>query len=248
MDIMNLKKINNPFGGLTYYRKSTTSTMKEAMDLLEEQTVEGSIVIADYQTNGIGRIPGRKWNSSPGENLTFTLILKREYIGKGYSTTPLKAGLALSKVINELSGIKASVKWPNDVIVDGRKISGILCQSQKGYVLIGIGININQLEFDDTIKDSTTSLSLLTQKGFSLEMILSRFLKSFNDVLTSDIWLEELNNSLYKIGERVEFAIGNPENKHIVKGVLVGLDDQGKVIIKDNTGTTRGYLSGEFIQ
>lgn len=245
---MNLKKINNPFGGLTHYRESTTSTMAEAMELIEENKGDGDIFIADYQSNGMGRIPGRNWESAAGKNLTFTLVLKRDYIGHGFGTTPLKVGLALSKVIDEITGIKASVKWPNDVLVEDKKISGILCRSQKGYILIGVGINVNQIEFDGSLKDNTTSLSLLTKNGFNLEMILSEFLETFHATLKSNTWLEELNNVLYRVGENVKFAVGNPAKNNIVKGELIGLDDQGKVVIKDAEGNSKGYLSGEFIQ
>lgn len=244
---MNLKKIDNPFGGRTYYKESTTSTMAEAASILEDNNIDGSLVLADFQTDGIGRVPGRKWHSSPKNNLTFTLIVKRTFIGKGYGTTPLKAGLALSKLIKELTGLDAKVKWPNDVFVEGKKISGILCQSSKGYILIGVGINVNQLEFDGTLNDTSTSLSKLTNNGFNLEMVLSKFLNNFYNVLKSDSWLTELNRSLYKQGDKVSFCIGNPGNKNIVNGELIGLDDQGKVVIKDEQNTNNSYLSGEFI-
>ncbi len=73
---MNLKKIQNPFGGLIYYKESTTSTMSEARDLLSEES-HGSICITDFQSNGIGRIPGRTWHSESKDNLMFTLILEK---------------------------------------------------------------------------------------------------------------------------------------------------------------------------
>lgn len=245
---MNLKKINNPFGGLTYYKESTTSTMAEAMELVEEKRGDGALFIADYQTDGIGRIPGRKWLSSANVNLTFTLVLKKDYVGHGFGTIPLKAGLALSKVVKDLTGIQASVKWPNDVVVKNKKISGILCRSQKGYILIGVGINVNQLTFEDSIKEKCTSLSLITNNGFNLEMVLSKFLETFHDVIKSDSWLDDLNKVLYQVGEKVVFSVGNPENKNLVTGKLVGLDDQGKVLIKDESGDIQGYLSGEFVK
>ena len=244
---MNLKKINNPFGGLTYYKETTTSTMAEAMELIEENRGEGSLFITDFQTEGKGRVPGRKWHTSENDNLTFTLVLKRDYIGHGFGTTPLRAGLALSKVINELTGLESNVKWPNDVVVNDKKISGILCRSHKGFILIGIGINVNQLKFDDEIKNIATSLSLLTNNGFSLEMVLSKFLESFHKVLKSETWLDELNEVLYRLGDSVSFLVGNPESKNIVTGELVGLDEQGKVLIKDQNNTIHSYLSGEFI-
>lgn len=245
---MNLKKINNPFGGLTYYKESTTSTMAEAMEIIEEKRGDGALFISDYQTDGIGRIPGRKWLSSANDNLTFTLVLKKDFIGHGFGTIPLKAGLALSNIVSDLTGKTALIKWPNDVIVENKKISGILCRSQKGYILIGIGINVNQMQFDKSLDESATSLSLLTNNGFNLEMVLSKFLEAFYDIIKSDSWLDELNKNLYKVNEEVIFSVGNPENKNLVTGELIGLDEQGKVLIKDRLGDVKGYLSGEFVK
>ena len=93
---MNLKKIENPFGGLTFYHETTTSTMWEAESLIENDIVNGTLVVADFQTRGIGRIPGRKWESQSKNNLLFTLILKKDFVGHGYVTIPLRTGLALS--------------------------------------------------------------------------------------------------------------------------------------------------------
>ncbi len=93
---MNLKKIQNPFGGMTYYKESTTSTMSEAKSLLSEDDIHGSLVVADFQTNGLGRIPGREWLSNAKENLTFTLILHKEKLGSGYEATASTDSFALS--------------------------------------------------------------------------------------------------------------------------------------------------------
>lgn len=251
MNSMNLKRINNPFGGLTYFKERTISTMLDAKDVLSDNVhmfeVDGSIFVAGHQSGGVGRIPGRIWYDNPGDNLMFTLVLSMDYIGRGYGTIPLKAGLALSKTISTLTNRESRVKWPNDVVVDGKKISGILCQTKGRSILIGIGVNVNQLEFDSTISDSATSLSLLTQKGFNLEMVLSKFLENFKIIIEGDGWLEELNSVLYRQGEQVSFVIGNPQSGKTVTGTLQGLDQYGKVVIRTADGEETSHLSGEFI-
>lgn len=244
---MNLKKIINPFGGLTYYKESTTSTMGEARNILTERDVHGSIFVTDFQTQGVGRIPGRIWHTKAKDNLTFTLVLEKDRLGKGYVTIPLKTGLAVSKALKSIADVDAKVKWPNDVIADNKKICGVLCQSDRKHILVGVGININQLEFDDEIKNKAISLSLLTNKGYSLEMVLSAFLEKLFDILNSETWLEELNEALYRKGEDVEFAIGDPKKMDIVNGELVGLDKNGKVLIKNSDNTVNSYISGEFL-
>lgn len=245
---MNLKKIANPLGGLIYYKESTTSTMAEARNLLAEENTHGSIFIADYQTDGVGRIPGRVWRAKPKDNLTFTLILEKDKLGHGYVTIPLKVGLAISKAVKDITGLNAEVKWPNDVLINGKKVSGVLCQSDRRHVLIGVGININQLEFDSELKDIATSLSILTSKGYSLEMVLSNFLDKLAGVLNDDNWLEELNSNLYMQGNSVKFSIGDPKSNNIVEGELVGLDKNGKVLIKNSENITNSYISGEFVK
>lgn len=245
---MNLKKIQNPFGGLTYYKESTTSTMSEAKNLLTEKNIHGSIFITDNQTNGVGRIPGRVWYTKSKENLTFTLILEKDVLGHGYVTIPLKVGLALSKALEQVAGLEAKVKWPNDVVVNDKKISGILCQSDRKHILVGVGVNVNQTIFDESIVENATSLSLLTNKGYSLEMVLSVFLEKLKLVLKSDSWLSELNNNLYRQGEEVTFAIGDPLKKNHITGILAGLDQNGKVIIKNSENIENSYISGEFIK
>lgn len=244
---MNLKKIQNPFGGLIYYKESTASTMSEARNLLTEKDIHGSIFITDNQTGGVGRIPGRIWHSSSRENLTFTLILEKDVLGHGYVTIPLKVGLALSSTLKDVAGLEAKVKWPNDVVVDGKKISGILCQSDRKHILIGVGLNVNQLTFDESIKEKATSISLLTNKGYSLEMVLSALLEKLYEVLKNESWLSELNRTLYRQGEEVTFAIGDPARSNHVSGTLVGLDSNGKVIIRDKENIENSYISGEFI-
>lgn len=244
---MNLKKINNPFGGLIYYKESTTSTMVEAKSLLAEENCHGVIFLTDFQTTGVGRLQGRTWKSNKGENLMFTLILDKDKLGHGYITIPLKVGLALSKAITRFTDLDPKVKWPNDVFINNKKISGILCQSNRQSILVGVGLNVNQLEFPEELKNKATSLSLITNNGYNLEMVLSTFLEELYTVLKAENWLEEMNKSLYLQGEDVTFAIGDPKNNNIVKGKLVGLDKNGKVIIESNNGEKNSYISGEFI-
>ncbi|MBN2617011.1 MAG: biotin--[acetyl-CoA-carboxylase] ligase [Spirochaetales bacterium] len=244
---MNLKKIINPFGGLTFYNENTVSTMLDAKELMNDQNIDGSLVLTDYQSGGMGRIYGRRWLSKPGENLMFTLVLSMDYLGHGYSTVPLKTGLALCKTVKELTKLDAKVKWPNDIVVDGKKLSGVLCQSKGQSILIGVGININQLDFDNEIKDKATSFSLLTNNGYNLEMVLSEFLSKFNQVLKDENWLSDLNSHLYKLGETVSFAKGNANSGEIITGKLEGLDGSGRVVILKENGEVENFLSGEFL-
>ena len=114
------------FGRKIYAFESIDSTNTFAKSLIEESTAEGSLVIAEEQTAGKGR-QGRTWISERGKNLTFSLIVKPKVSSKLLGFLPLCAGVAITEAIFSSSGIAAQCKWPNDVLINGRKVCGILC-------------------------------------------------------------------------------------------------------------------------
>ena len=125
----------------------------------------GDVFTADYQTAGRGRLD-HKWLSPPGTNLMMSVVLSVEGLApEQVATLPLVIGLAVIKAMDELVGRTLRVrrnqlKWPNDVLVDGRKIAGILCERNGNNVIAGIGVNVGQTEFDKEIAERATSLVL----------------------------------------------------------------------------------------
>ena len=144
------------------------STNREAVQLAQAEVEHGTVVVADRQTAGRGRL-SRTWFSPPGANLYCSIILRTarppERLAEWLSWLPLVSALAAAEAIEQVSSIQISVKWPNDLLISERKVGGILCESGTGtrsnpFQIIGIGINVN-LDHDDwpaDLRDLATSL------------------------------------------------------------------------------------------
>lgn len=139
--------------------------------LNEPDLAEGTVIAADSQGAGRGRL-GRTWQSPPGLNLYFSLVLYPslpKHLWGGFS---LVAGAALADSLSGL-GLVPNLKWPNDVLIEGRKLAGILLESKNDRLVVGMGINVNQVEFPSSLK--ATSIKLLTGRDWSREDLLTRF-------------------------------------------------------------------------
>ncbi|MGC9324488.1 MAG: biotin--[acetyl-CoA-carboxylase] ligase [Desulfomonilia bacterium] len=135
----------------------------------------GLLVLAREQTSGRGR-KSRGWYSPPGSNIYMTLT-----VGKPDQRYPVLAGVALQEALSALiQGHRVEIKWPNDLIVHGRKICGILCESRQVITAIGIGINVNQLTWPDDIRKRACSLREVSGAELDLHMVVSRVLRSLD--------------------------------------------------------------------
>lgn len=139
------------------------STQKYAEKIVENNVENGTIIVAKYQTAGIGT-HGRKWYTEDGKNITFTMILYPNCKIEKLSDFTLEVANAIVKAVEDLYNIKLDIKKPNDIICNEKKLGGILTQTKLlnedvKYILIGIGLNTNQNIFDDEVKDIATSIS-----------------------------------------------------------------------------------------
>ncbi|MDP5169945.1 MAG: biotin--[acetyl-CoA-carboxylase] ligase [Bacteroidia bacterium] len=216
------------WGANLKYSTATPSTNSIAMDLLSQQVEEGTIVITDHQTQGRGQ-KGTSWLSSPGENLTFSIILRPQLIEQRLFALTQTIAIALREAIEPLCpDARVQIKWPNDILVNHKKIAGVLIESQwegskiKGSV-VGIGLNVNQVDFPDEIIHKTTSLALINGKAFDRGSIL------WSVLLRLKIWYEKLIigenpgraylSGLYGYQEAVALRWNDGEGKHQVLGV-----------------------------
>jgi len=173
---------------------SCASTNDEARRLAREGAEDGTVVVADTQTGGRGRL-GRSWHSPPGLGLYASVVLRERdtggrAVGAGpgsrLSLLPLLAGLALSDGLASLGVTDATLKWPNDVLVEGRKLAGILCELETSgpgpdnapAVALGVGVNVGHLldDFPPPVREQATSLRLVLGRDVSREAVLCRFL------------------------------------------------------------------------
>lgn len=164
----------------------------------------------DYQSNGHGR-SNKKWYSNKKENLLFSILIKDKKIISDYSSLSLVSAKAIMDVLVELGVNNVSYKWPNDVYVNDKKISGILLEgiSFNGMIeaiIVGVGINVNSSDFDLEIKDKATSIYLENQTIFDIEKLKYKFYKSFEsniDNINDKKYLSYLRDNNYLLSKNV---------------------------------------------
>jgi BirA family biotin operon repressor/biotin-[acetyl-CoA-carboxylase] ligase len=168
-------------------RDETTSTNDDAAQAAKSGAPHGALFLAETQTRGRGR-RGSEWVSAPGAGLWFSLLLRPTFSAELLPGLALCAGLAVRAAVAPLVSADVKVKWPNDVLAAGRKLAGVLVESQLSgaqiaSVVIGIGINVAQTEFPAPIRDIATSLSLLGTRDDSRERLLASVLVAFETEL-----------------------------------------------------------------
>jgi BirA family biotin operon repressor/biotin-[acetyl-CoA-carboxylase] ligase len=233
------------------HKKSTSSTMIDARKLVDNGVVSGTVIHADYQSKGEGRFDNRVWLSEKGKNLLATLILDAGALAFPISMLPLTIGLAVSSCIEEVYSVRTLVKWPNDVLANGRKVAGILCESYRSMLLVGVGINCNQRTFPATLANKATSLSLVTGTDIEVTGLLEALLTVVSRLVTEKYPHEALQSRLAFDGEMVKVMIGIPDtdSRSVVEGILEGIDTEGRLVLRNpTTKEVTKILSGEIIE
>ena len=239
-------------GGRTVYFDATDSTNVQARRLAEAHAPHGTLVVSDRQDGGKGR-RGRSWASPSGVGIWMSLILRPEIAPSSASMLTLAAALAVREGIQEETGLSPLIKWPNDLVLNGKKICGILTEMSTElmeiqYVITGIGINVNQREFPPEIRDTATSLSLEAGRSFRRSSLIAAILKAFEKDYTAflktgdlSLLLEEYNACLVNRGKEV--CILDPSGEY--RAVAEGIDESGSLLVTLPDGTRREIISGE---
>lgn len=219
-----------------------TSTQKVAREHALTDRAGGMIIVADTQTQGRGR-DGRKWHSQEG-GLYMTAILKPVRV----NLIPLLAGVAVAEAIEALAGIKSWLKWPNDVLIDGRKVGGVIIESgwlrgEVRFVLLGIGVNINN-PLPENLPEAT-SLSMEVGEEIDVNRFLDHLIRRLDHHLV-DLYEEpekiirSWRALTQTLGKQVEVIDGSGE---IVQGLAVDVDLNGALILETQEGR-RSVFSG----
>ena len=224
----------------------TTSTMDEAMAAARAGAPSGSSFVTERQTQGRGR-HGRPWHTEPGGGLAFSVLLRPDLTASEAPSLALVAGLAVRASIAR-SGVDALVKWPNDVLVGGRKIAGVLVEStlrgQRLYAtVVGVGLNVSG-ELVPDLRDSATTLAALGLEISRVEMLVEILMELDSrlrrlPVAGLDAVLAELRAHDALAGKKVQ--VGH------LRGVAVGLDPTGALLIEDPAGTLHPVHSGTVL-
>lgn len=247
--LLNTKSI----GRSIYYFDSIDSTNSYAK-VIGNEAINGALVISEEQTGGRGRL-GRSFISPKYKGIWTSIILKPDISPQDAAKLTQVAAASVVLSIKEL-GIDAEVKWPNDILVKGKKLCGILTEMSSvlthiNYVVVGIGINVN-LAKDDFISDlKDTATSLLIEKGCSVDRkkLLASLLNNFEDLYIKFIQNNDFSSSLKictdnsaLIGQ--EILIINRDNSTEAKAL--GIDEEGKLIVQYADGTCEHLISGEI--
>lgn len=236
------------------HKQSIPSTQKLAHELAINGATHGTIVIADEQTEGRGRI-NKPFHSKAEQGIWMSLILRPNLLPYLAPQLTLLTATVLADVMDKSTDLEPQIKWPNDILIDGKKISGILTEMQAEqdqilYVIIGIGINVNQeaSDFPDSLQSHVTSLKMETGEHWQLvpfiQTLLQTFEKKFNQFMQDGFDLVKTNweNYGFKINEQLEIKTG----RETWQGLFLGIAEDGALLIERDSGKIEKVYSGEI--
>lgn len=234
------------------YFEVIDSTNTKAKQLAEQGAEEGLLVVADSQQSGKGR-RGKSWSSPPGENIFMSFVLRPDLPPQCAPMITLLAGLAVAGGIRKLTGLKAEIKWPNDIVVQGQKVCGILTEmsaelEQIHYVVTGIGINVNTDCFPAEIAKTATSIRLqtgeMTSRSQLIAVILSEFEQYYQLFLqTNDMSLLKAEYQAMLVNKNRQILVTGPGHKQ--QGLCLGINDKGELLMEGPDGQVKEVMAGE---
>ena len=230
------------------YREVVGSTMEEARKLAEDGRPEGAIIVAEEQTAGRGRFK-RQWVSPPGQNLSFSIVLRSSSTQMPYVN--MAASLAVAMTVEEFCRLKPCIKWPNDVRVNGRKIAGILIESaiergEPAHVIVGIGLNVN-LDPAASREIASTATSLRREMGRPVDrtavmkVLLRRFDCLYADVKQGRSLKDQWAASLETLGRTVRVRMQD----RVMEGYASHVDERGNLVLVRQDGSLLTAVAGE---
>ena len=243
------------FGQRIHHYFRVGSTNEIAHQLALEGVPEGTVVVAEEQIHGRGRL-GRSWLSQKGRDIILSLVLRPSLSPCEVSCLNLVVGLAASKAIRAVSGLATDLKWPNDVLVRKKKCCGILTEMNAqsdhiDYLIVGLGINVNGISVPKVIADKASTLRresgrllprniLVAEFLYYLESLYLNFLRNGMQALLDD-WIE---NSSYATGKQVKIQ----QLGRCVQGITMGLNRQGVLFIRRVDGQIEKVMTGDLVQ
>ena len=240
LEIFDIKLETELIGRNFIYCDEIESTNTELFSGKQQYKKTGTVFLAEKQIAGKGR-KGRTWLSAKGLNLTFSILLTKETISQlNINHINLIASLAVSMAIENLYQLKTELKWPNDVLINKKKVAGILTEtsirgSKIERVVIGIGINLNQIAFHGEFNFPPTSLKIELKDDIDRENMLAEILNNFEELLLDlelkpKSILNEWRNKCQMIGDKITIT----ENDKIKTGIFHDIDDDGFLLLKRN--------------
>lgn len=240
-----------------YYYDSTGSTNTDAKRLGEDGAPHGTVVVADLQTAGKGR-RGRSWQTLSGTALSFSMLLRPEFVPDRASMITLVMALSVAEAVEEITGVTAGIKWPNDIVMNRKKICGMLTEmtmtpemDEIQYVVVGAGINVNNAgpeEFQEEVRPTATSLRIETGRQYNRAHLLDKVLLRFEE--NYGIFLETLDLSglreryqAHLLNRGAQVRVLDPAGEYT--GTAEGIDLRGELIVVRENGERIPVYAGE---
>lgn len=234
------------------YFDEIDSTNNEIKREAENGAPHGTLAVADYQSGGKGR-RGRVWKSPHGVGIWMSILLRPELSPASAPMMTLPAAMAVADGIREVCGLDTLIKWPNDVVVNGKKVCGILTEMSAdpdaiNYIVVGIGINVNTETFPEDIAATATSLFLETgsrvRRGPVIGAIMKAFEKDYDRFLEAGDMTklcDDYNSRLANRNNKVQVI--RPEGNYT--GIALGINNRGELMVRRDDGTVDHVISGE---
>ncbi|MFD1030850.1 biotin--[acetyl-CoA-carboxylase] ligase [Metaplanococcus flavidus] len=242
------------YGKTLEYLSSCESTQIIAHQLAQQLVPDGTVVLSEEQTAGRGRM-ARKWDSAHGKGIWMSIILRPDIPLQRAPQFTLIAAVSVVRAIEEVTGLNPDIKWPNDILLNGKKCTGILTELQSDAdgiqaLIIGIGLNANQEmeDFSDEVKDIATSLKLKKGSPVSRQELVRSILYYLE--LYTAIYIDEGFAAIKLMWEGYSTTIGKPVRarmaKETLEGIAESITDEGVLQIRTPDGKLHGIYSADI--
>jgi BirA family biotin operon repressor/biotin-[acetyl-CoA-carboxylase] ligase len=238
--------------GPVHYFETLDSTNNLAKELAARGAPEGTVVVAEAQTGGRGRL-GREWDSPPGVGLYVSLVLRPMLPPMDLPQITLTTAVAVAKAVRRVAGVAPGIKWPNDLLLNGKKLGGVLTEMESEsdrirYVVVGLGLNVNNPEFPTELAATATSLILAAGRPFSRVDLLKAWLDEFDGLYDRFLnqgfaeILEEWKGLTVTLGRAVTVRQGPRE----ISGLALDVAPDGALLLRTAGGEIVRVISGEI--
>lgn len=247
-----LNELNTKIFGKNIFSFDTlNSTNTFAKSLSKEEVPHGTLIITEEQTAGRGRLQ-RNWVSPAGKNLLFSIILYPDFGIEKISLLPFAGSLAIADAIETITGLSSTCKWPNDVLINGKKVCGMLLESSLGNsvqekIILGIGLNVNQEEFSEELKFKASSLQIESGIVINRVTLLQKILEELEnryEQLSHFPAQQLLNDWRMKallFGKKITVL----ESEFSFTATAIDVNEDGSLIIETEDGQKRNIFSGD---
>ena len=234
------------------YYEQLDSTNTKASEMALEGAEHGTVVVADCQTAGKGR-RGRVWDSPAGDNIYMSVLLRPSFETDKAPMITLVMAYSVAEVLRNRGVSDVQIKWPNDLVISGKKVCGILTEmhlrgSEIDHVVVGVGVNVNTSSFSEELVDKATSLFLKYGKPLEREQLIADILETFMETYQRfekqgnlQFLREEYNSIL--VNKNREVCILETGNEY--KAYALGINEQGELLVRLEDGTVEQVYAGE---